>query len=241
MNAQYRETVKMPDAVKKWLKERHKTLMAVMREATGGIGVLVVESMLIERWFNAMGEELVEPGTQYRETVEMPDAVKKWLKERYKNVMVSMRNLYEKSELVLRSPDGRLYDGINSKHQDIINILASELTLIDLWFNAIEEGAETIKSNKGGMMKEEYVFVLGDDVTPEQLSAVSGGKVVGDSRSIGRVIIEVDVEKLFTREGYALAQAKLDEHFGASVHHLFWQILETDQHGFDVQEKGGEL
>lgn len=231
MNAQYRETVKMPDAVKKWLKERHKTVMAVMREETGDISVLTVESILIERWFNAIGEELVEPGTQYRETVEMPDAVKDWLKERYHTVMASMRNLYERSELILRSPDGRLYDGINSKHQDIINILASELTLIARWFNAIEEGAETIKSNKGGMM--EYVFVLGDDVTPEQLSAVSGGKVVGDRMSIGRVVIEVDGENLFTPEGHALAEAKLDEHFGASVHHLFWLIVdETDQNGF---------
>ena len=139
MNAQYRETVNMPDAVKKWLKERHKTLMAVMREAKEGIGKLVVESILIERWFNAIGEELAEPGTQYRKTVEMPDDVKDWLKERYHTVMVSTRNLYEKSELVLRSPDGRLYDGINSKYQDIINILASESTLIVLWFNFIGE------------------------------------------------------------------------------------------------------
>ena len=142
MNAQYRETVNMPDAVKEWLKGRHKTVMVSMRDlekSAVDIGALAIESTLIERWFNAIGEELVEPGTQYRETVEMPDAVKKWLKERYHTVMVSMRNLYEKSELVLRSPDGRLYDGINSKHQDIINILASETTLIALWFNAIGE------------------------------------------------------------------------------------------------------
>jgi hypothetical protein len=142
MNAQYRETVNMPDAVKEWLKGRHKTVMVSMSglgKGVGEIGALAIESTLIERWFNALGEDLVEPGTQYLKTINMPDVVKEWLNERYGTVSIAMRNLSEDMTLSLKSPDGKIYDTLNLKHQDIIHILSAELTLIARWFNVIGE------------------------------------------------------------------------------------------------------